>query len=71
MTEVVPKITIKELRARHNLTQEEFAKSVGTSAQTVSAWEKNRLSISPKFMLERNEMDEIELTDFSLNVSVA
>ncbi|AYP28651.1 cro-like protein [Streptococcus phage SW24] len=51
MTEVVPKITIKELRARHNLTQEEFAKSVGTSAQTVSAWEKNVLSISPKFML--------------------
>lgn len=51
MTETVPKITIKELRARHNLTQEEFAKSVGTSAQTVSAWEKNRLSISPKSML--------------------
>ena len=51
MTEVVPKITIKELRARHDLTQEEFAKSVGTSAQTVSAWEKNRLSISPKNMV--------------------
>lgn len=38
MTETVPKITIKELRARHNLTQEEFAKSVGTTPQTVSAW---------------------------------
>ena len=50
MTETVPKITIKELRARHNLTQEEFAKSVGTSAQTVSAWEKNVLSITPKNM---------------------
>lgn len=51
MTEVVPKITIKELRARHNLTQEEFAKSVGTTPQTVSAWEKNQLSISPKNMV--------------------
>ncbi|AUN43441.1 cro-like protein [Streptococcus phage vB_SthS_VA460] len=50
MTEVVPKITIKELRARHNLTQEEFAKSVGTTPQTVGAWEKNQLSISPKNM---------------------
>ena len=51
MTEVVPKITIKELRARHNLTQEEFAKSVGTTPHTVSAWEKNQLSISPKNMV--------------------
>lgn len=51
MTEVVPKITIKELRARHNLTQEEFAKSVGTTPQTVSAWERNQLSISPKNMV--------------------
>ena len=48
---MTPKITIKELRARHNLTQEEFAKTVGTTPQTVGAWEKNRLSISPKFML--------------------
>ena len=51
MTEIVPKITIKELRARHNLTQDEFAKIVGTSAQTVGAWEKNQLSISPKNMV--------------------
>ena len=49
MTKIVPKITIKELRARHNMTQEEFAKSVGTTAQTVR--EKNVLSISPKNMV--------------------
>lgn len=47
---MTPKITIKELRARHNLTQEEFAKSVGTTPQTVGAWEKDQLSISPKNM---------------------
>lgn len=51
MAEMVPKITIKELRARHKMTQEQFAKSVGTTAQTVSAWEKNQLSISPKNMV--------------------
>ena len=51
MTETVPKITIKELRARHKMTQKQFAKSVGTTAQTVSAWEKNQLSISPKYMV--------------------
>ena len=51
MTETVPKITIKELRGRHNLTQAQFAKSIGTTAQTVSAWEKNALSIYPKKMV--------------------
>ena len=51
MTKTVPKITIKELRARHNLTQAQFAESIGTTAQTVSAWEKNVLSISPKKMV--------------------
>ena len=51
MTETVPKITIKELRARHNLTQAQFAESIGITAQTVSAWEKNALSISPKKMV--------------------
>lgn len=51
MTKTTPKITIKELRARHNLTQAQFAKSIGTTAQTVSAWEKNALSISPKKMV--------------------
>lgn len=51
MTKTIPKITIKELRARHNLTQAQFAESIGTTAQTVSAWEKNVFSISPKNMV--------------------
>lgn len=63
MTEVVPKITIKELRARHNLTQEEFAKSVGITPQTVGAWEKNQLSISPKNMVTICNKYHIQSTD--------
>lgn len=63
MTKTAPKITIKELRARNNLTQEEFAKSVGTSAQTVSAWEKNQLSISPKNMVRICNKYHIQSSD--------
>ncbi len=63
MTEMVPKITIKELRARHNLSQEKFAESVGTTAQTVSAWEKNQLSISPKNMVRICKKYHIQSSD--------
>ena len=63
MTETVPKITIKELRARHNLSQEKFAESVGTTAQTVSAWEKNQLSISPKNMVRICKKYHIQSSD--------
>lgn len=63
MTKTVPKITIKELRARHNLSQEKFAESVGTTAQTVSAWEKNQLSISPKNMVRICKKYHIQSSD--------
>ena len=33
--------TLKELRARHNLTQKEVAKDLGVSVQTYNAWEKD------------------------------
>ena len=63
MTETVPKITIRELRARHNLSQEKFAESVGTTPQTVSAWEKNQLSISPKNMVRICKKYHIKSSD--------
>lgn len=63
MTKTVPKITIKELRARHNLTQAKFAESIGTTAQTVSAWEKNALSISPKHMVTICKKYHIQSSD--------
>lgn len=36
-----PKYTLKELRARKNLTQKQVANDLGISAQTYNAWEKD------------------------------
>ena len=33
--------SLKELRARKNLTQSEVAKEIGVSAQTYNAWERD------------------------------
>ena len=46
MTDVKPKITILEIRAKNKLNQKEFGKTVGVTAQTVGYWEKNIKSIS-------------------------
>ncbi len=42
------KYTLKELRARKNLTQAQVAKDLGTSTQTYNAWEKDvsRVAVS-------------------------
>ncbi|RMI79755.1 helix-turn-helix transcriptional regulator [Streptococcus iniae] len=47
-----PTITISEIRAKHKLTQVEFGRSIGVSAQTVSAWESDIYTISPKNLLK-------------------
>lgn len=47
MKELSPKITIKEIRAKYKLNQEQFAESIGVTPQTVSAWEQDSLKISP------------------------
>ena len=36
---MVEKITIRELRARHKMSQEEAAKKIGVSTQTYNSWE--------------------------------
>ena len=52
MTDVKPKITILEIRARNKLNQKEFGKTVGVTAQTVSSWEKNIKSISAENLIK-------------------
>ena len=39
--EMESQYSLKELRARHNKTQETVAKDLGVSVQTYCAWEKN------------------------------
>lgn len=38
--------TLKELRARKNITQEEMARNLGISVQTYNAWEKDVSNVS-------------------------
>ena len=48
-----PTITIAEIRAKHGkMTQKDFGKSIGVSAQTVSAWENDITIISSKHLLK-------------------
>ncbi len=38
--------TLKELRARKNMTQADIAKEIGVSPQTYNAWEKSVSNVS-------------------------
>lgn len=40
------KYTLKELRARKNMTQADIAREIGVSPQTYNAWEKNVSNVS-------------------------
>ena len=47
-----PNITVREIRAREKMSQKEFGKTLGVSAQTVGSWEKNVYSISPENLVK-------------------
>lgn len=38
---MIRRYTLKELRARKNVTQKQVAKDIGVSVQTYNAWESN------------------------------
>nr|DAN42399.1 MAG TPA: helix-turn-helix domain protein [Caudoviricetes sp.] len=63
MTDVKPKITILEIRARNKLNQKEFGKTVGVTAQTVSSWEKNIKSISAGNLIKVCQIYGIKASD--------
>lgn len=50
---------VKELRARFNLTQDELAKRVGVTRQTIVSLEKG--SYTPSLLLAMNIAEEFEL----------
>jgi transcriptional regulator with XRE-family HTH domain len=41
---------VRKGRAEHKLTQAELAKKIGTTEQTIRAWESGRTAITPKLM---------------------
>lgn len=52
-----PTITIAEIRAKNGkMSQEEFAKSIGVSPQTVGAWEKDIFKINSKHLVKISEV---------------
>lgn len=63
MTDVKPKITILEIRAKNKLNQREFGKTVGVTAQTVGSWEKNIKSISAENLIKVCQIYGIKSSD--------
>jgi putative transcriptional regulator len=63
--------TLKVERAIHNLTQEDLAKKIGVSRQTINSIEKNRyvpstilaLKISTAFNKNVNDIFQLDSTD--------
>ncbi|HHJ8522102.1 helix-turn-helix domain-containing protein [Streptococcus dysgalactiae] len=48
-----PTITIAEIRAKNNkMSQEEFGKSLGVSAQTINSWEKDITKIKSRHLIK-------------------
>lgn len=59
-----PKITIAELRARHQkMTQSQLAELVGVRPQTINAWEKDITSIKAQHLLKLCEVLETTASD--------
>lgn len=63
MTDVKPKITILEIRAKNKLNQKEFGETVGVTAQTVGSWEKNIKSISAENLIKVCQIYGIKSSD--------
>ncbi len=51
MNDIVLKNNLKEIRIKNNLSQEELAKKVGTTRQTIISIEKNLFNPSAKLAL--------------------
>ncbi|RSJ33064.1 transcriptional repressor DicA [Streptococcus gordonii] len=52
-----PKVTIAELRAKHNkMRQSDLAKAVGVTTQTIGAWEKDITAIRGEHLLKLCEV---------------
>lgn len=51
MNDVILKNNLKDLRAKKGFSQEELAKTVGTTRQTIIAIEKNKFNPSAKLAL--------------------
>lgn len=59
-----PTVTIAEIRAKNEkMTQLEFGKSIGVSAQTIHSWEKDITTIRTKHLLKICEVYGVKSSD--------
>lgn len=54
---------MKVLRAERNWTQQDLARKLGVTRQTISSIEKGKYSLSLKLAFEISEIFEVELLD--------
>ena len=54
-------MTIKELRIKKRLTQDEFAQSIGVTKMTVSRWERGVMKLSLKNIRKIEETHKVKL----------
>lgn len=57
--------TLKELRARHNLTQKQAAEGLGISVQTYNSWEKDISNVSISKVQAVADFFDVALGDIS------
>lgn len=59
-----PKVTIAELRAKHNkMSQSDLAKAVGVTTQTIGAWEKDITTIRGEHLLKLCKVLDVTASD--------
>lgn len=67
VADVVRQYTIKELRARKNVTQEKVAEAVGVSPQTYCSWERGDISaVAISKVLALAEYFGVELSEIQI-----
>ena len=64
MKRIIISEKIKEYRRQNGLTQEEFGKSLGVSAQAISKWERVECYPDITFLPELTELLSCDVNDF-------
>ena len=64
MTSIIVSEKIKEYRRKHHLTQEEFGRLLGVSAQAVSKWEREECYPDITFLPEIASLLACNVNDF-------
>ena len=62
----MPRITLKAARVNSNLTQEEMARKLGVSRESLNAWETGKTPMKPHHLLAYAQITGFAVDDFIL-----